>query len=57
MVLIYWEALSNVDATRRMYVCRCMKRFPGRQVPCARTFVNAVEHLRVYGTFSPVLSC
>jgi hypothetical protein len=26
---------------------------PGR-VPCERTFVNAVQHLRDYGTFSPV---
>jgi hypothetical protein len=26
---------------------------PG-QVPCERTFVNAVQHLRDYGTFSPV---
>jgi hypothetical protein len=33
-----------------------MKRFPGRQVPCPRTFVNAVQHLRDYGTFSSVLS-
>jgi hypothetical protein len=35
-----------------------MKRFPGRQVPCPGTFVNAVQvqHLRDYGTFSPVLS-
>jgi hypothetical protein len=53
MVLIYGVALSNADATRRLY----MKRFPGRQVPCPRTFVNAVQHLRDYGTFSPVLSC
>jgi hypothetical protein len=38
MVLIYGEALSNADATRRLYfVCRYMKRFPGRQVPCPRT--------------------
>jgi hypothetical protein len=33
-----------------------MKRFPSRQVPCPRTFVNAVQHLRDYGTFTPVLS-
>jgi hypothetical protein len=39
MVLIYWETLSNADATRRLYVGRYMKRFPGRQVPCPRTFV------------------
>jgi hypothetical protein len=31
-----------------------MKRFPGRQVPCPHTFVNAVQHLRDYGTFSPI---
>jgi hypothetical protein len=52
MVLIYWETLSNADATRRLYVGRYMKRFPGCQVPCPRTFVNAVQHLR-----DPVLSC
>jgi hypothetical protein len=46
MVLIYGEALSNADATRRLFVCRYMKGFPGRQVPCPRTFVNAVQHLR-----------
>jgi hypothetical protein len=28
-----------------------MDRCPGRQVPCARTFVNAVQD---YGTFSPI---
>ncbi|KAH0812983.1 hypothetical protein GEV33_009808 [Tenebrio molitor] len=50
MVLIYGEALSNGGAARRLY----MKRFPGRQVPCERTFVSAVQHLRDYGTFSPV---
>jgi hypothetical protein len=50
MVLIYWEALSNAGAARRLY----MERFPGRQVSCARTFVNAVQHLRDYGTFNPV---
>jgi hypothetical protein len=50
MVLIYGEALSNAEAARRLY----MDRFPGRQVPCARSFVNAVQHLRDYGTFSPV---
>jgi hypothetical protein len=50
MVLMYGEALSNAGAARRLY----MERFPGRQVPCARTFVNAVQHLRDYGTFSPV---
>jgi hypothetical protein len=50
MVLIYGEALSNAGAARRLY----MERFPDRQVPCARTFVNAVQHLRDYGTFSPV---
>jgi hypothetical protein len=44
MVLIYGEAFSNADATRRLYV--------GRQVPCPRTFVNAVQHLRDYGTFT-----
>jgi hypothetical protein len=48
MVLIYGEALSNAGAVRRLY----MERFPGR--PCARTFVNAVQQLRDYGTFSPV---
>jgi hypothetical protein len=42
MVLIYGEALSNADATRRRY------KF---QVPCPRTFVNAVQHLRDNGTF------
>jgi hypothetical protein len=47
MVLIYGEALSNAGAARRLY----MERFPGRQVPCVRTFVNAVQHLRDYGTF------
>jgi hypothetical protein len=31
-----------------------MNRFPGCQVPCARAFVNAVQHLRNYGTFSPI---
>jgi hypothetical protein len=51
MVLIYGEALSNADATRRLY----MERVPGRQDPCPRTFVNAVQHLRDYGTL--VLSC
>jgi hypothetical protein len=50
MVLIYGEALSNAGAARRLY----MERFPGRQVPCVRTFVNAVQHLRDYDTFSPV---
>jgi hypothetical protein len=45
MVLIYGEALSNAGAARRLY----MERFPGRQVPCERTFVNAVQHLRDYG--------
>jgi hypothetical protein len=50
MVLIHGEDLSNAGAARRLY----MKRFPGRQVPCERTFVNAVQHLRDYGTFSPV---
>ncbi|KAJ3626683.1 hypothetical protein MTP99_017162 [Tenebrio molitor] len=50
MVLIYGEALSNGGAAWRLY----MERFPGRQVPCERTFVNAVQHLRDYGTFSPV---
>jgi hypothetical protein len=50
MVLIYGEALSNAGAARRLY----MERFPGRQVPCERSFVNAVQHLRDYGTFSPV---
>jgi hypothetical protein len=50
MVLIYGEALSNAGAARRLY----MARFPGRQFPCERTFVNAVQHLRDYGTFSPV---
>jgi hypothetical protein len=49
MVLIYGEALSNADATRRLYE-GYMKRFPSRQVPCLRTFVNAVQHLRDYGT-------
>jgi hypothetical protein len=53
MVLIYGEALSNADATR----CWYMKSFPGRQVLCPRTFVNVVQHLRDYGTISPVLSC
>jgi hypothetical protein len=43
-VLIYGEALSNAGAARRLY----MERFPGRQVPCERTFVNAVHHLRDY---------
>jgi hypothetical protein len=52
MVLIYGEVLSNADATRRLYV----GLYVG-QVPCPRTFVNAVQHLRDYGTFSPVLSC
>jgi hypothetical protein len=41
MVLIYGEALSNGGAARRLY----MERYPGRQVPCERTFVNAVQHL------------
>jgi hypothetical protein len=49
MVLIYGEALSNADAVRRLL----MERFSRRQVPCARTVVNAVQHLRDYGTFSP----
>jgi hypothetical protein len=39
MVLIYGEALSNADATRRLY----MEIVHGRQVPCPRTFVNAVQ--------------
>jgi hypothetical protein len=47
MVLSYREALSNAAAARRLY----MERFPGRQVSCARTFVNAVQD---YGTFGPV---
>jgi hypothetical protein len=46
IVLIYEEALSNADAARRLH----MERFPGSQVPCARTFVNAVQYLRDYGT-------
>jgi hypothetical protein len=50
MVLIYGEALSNADAVRRLL----MERFSRPQVPCARTVVNAVQHLRDYGTFSPV---
>jgi hypothetical protein len=50
MVLIYREDLSKAGAVRRLF----MERFPGRQVPCERTFVNAVQHLRDYGTFSPV---
>jgi hypothetical protein len=50
MVLIYGDALSNADEARRLY----MERFPDRQVPCARTFVNGVQHLRDYGTFSRV---
>jgi hypothetical protein len=49
MVLIYGETLSNADAVRRLQ----MERFSRRQVPCARTVVNAVQHLRDYGTFSP----
>jgi hypothetical protein len=44
MVLIYEEALSNADAARRVH----MERFPRSQVPCARTFVNAVQHLLRY---------
>jgi hypothetical protein len=48
MVLIYGEALSN--AVRRLY----MERFSRRQVPSARIVVNAVQHLRDCGTFSPV---
>jgi hypothetical protein len=28
-----------------------MKRFSGREVPCPRTYVNAVQHLSDYGTF------
>jgi hypothetical protein len=32
-----------------------MKRFPDRQVPCPRTFLNAVQHLRDYAIL--VLSC
>jgi hypothetical protein len=55
--IIYGEALSNADATRRLYVGMYMKRFVGRQVPCPHTFVNVVQDSRDYGTVSPVLSC
>jgi hypothetical protein len=50
MVLIFGEAFSNAEASRRLH----MERFPGRQVPCPRTFVNAVQHLRDCGTFNSI---
>jgi hypothetical protein len=52
MVLIFGEAFSNAEASRRLH----MERFPGRQVPCPRTFVNAVQHLRDGGTFNSINS-